>query len=64
MFGQFFKSSKKNKTVQEPMAPIRVVIMGRDENVAVDIKNVLKESFRQMPIFLFRKSEYRNAYYI
>ena len=49
MSWNFLKSQKEKNAQPEPLKPIRVVIMGHDENAPVDFKKVLAESFRSMP---------------
>lgn len=49
MFLKFFKSENKKKANPEPLLNIRVVIMGKDDHSAVGIKQVLSQSFSNMP---------------
>lgn len=49
MLWSFLKSQKEKDVPPKPLMPLRVVIMGRDENAPVDFKKVLGESFKSMP---------------
>ena len=51
MFLNFFKSSKSQKSPQELLTPIRVVLMGQHESITVDLKKIFTESFQKYPFF-------------
>lgn len=49
MLWNFLKSQEQKSDNPKPLIPVRVVIMGCDENAPVELKKVLAESFKSMP---------------
>lgn len=49
MFHFPFKLKKQKAPEEKPISPIRVVIMGRDDNATVSLKHILAQSFESMP---------------